>query len=217
MRKRIIQTVNAEVIAFWRSRLAALGEKLAKNRDAADAWFWRVQSDILNYLLHRYGGEAKTASPSTGQGAAMGPVEPANPVPLEFQPSGSFGSAASKGRMPRASGAIRPALENIARGNEERYVMFKRTEEEMAEAMRIHSKERQKWKQSTQVKEWRQWLEEERTKFRLLEEVEEAKIANEGMSEDELFELLSQIVHAEEPPKEGGGHEDTPPVNGTGD
>jgi hypothetical protein len=208
MSKRIKQPVNAEVIAFWRTRLAALGEKLAKNRGAADAWFWRVQSDILNYLLHRYGGEAKTALPSSGQGAAMEPVGTANPVPLEFQPSGSFGSAAGAGKMPRASGAIRPVLESIAQGNEERYVVFKRAEEEMAEALLAQSEE---------LREWMKSMVEHGIEHGLLEVVEEAKIANEGMSEDEIVEMLSKIINMDEPPRDADGDENQPPVTGNGE
>ena len=207
MRKRIKQNVNAEVIAFWRSRLSALGEKLAKNRHAADAWFWRVQSDILNYLLHRYGGDPRTPAPSPGPGAAIEPMA-AKPVPLEFQPSGSFGSAGGVGKMPRASGAIRPMLENIARGNAERYVVFKRAEEEMEAALRT---------QSENLREWMKTMMQHGIEHGLLEVVEEAKIANEGMSEDEIVEMLSKIINMDEPPADGGGREETPPVNGSGD
>jgi hypothetical protein len=202
MRRRAKQTIDAEVLASWRGRFALLGERLAQNPTSELAWFWRVQWDILNYLLHRYGGDEKQAGPgSTGQGSFVGLASAENPVLLENRPSGAFAAYTGEGKMPRASGQIRPILEKIVQGNQERHELLRRLREEMAEAKRL---------QRQQNREWTEWVKEYLREYDLLDA--KAQPASEQLSDDEIVDILSKMIAMEEPGDEDG-KTDLPPID----
>ena len=47
--------VRAQVVASWQARLATLSRNLSEAPAAQDAWIWKVQCHIFEYLLRRYG------------------------------------------------------------------------------------------------------------------------------------------------------------------
>jgi hypothetical protein len=124
-RRRRAPDVRAEVLDFWRGRFALLGEKLAKSPDAGEAWFWRIEWNILNYLLHRYGGDEKqqrrAAAAKSEEKEAADASETPRHVALGVMPSGSFARMSGEGKKPRASREIGPLLGNISLRNLDRY------------------------------------------------------------------------------------------------
>ena len=192
MRQRIKQAVDAEVLVFWRAQFALVGEKLAQNPLSESAWFWRVQWDILNYLLHRYGGDEKRAAmPSSEQIAFARVAGGTGPAKLELKPSGSFASFAGMGKQPRASGNLRPFLENIVRANQERHKTLQRLREEMAQARQ---------EQRKLNREWTEWVKEFYAIYGLLEgEFEAPEPASDELSDDEIVEMLSKMLEIDDP------------------
>jgi hypothetical protein len=188
MRRRVQKTIDAEVLALWRARFAMLGEKLAQSPSSESAWFWRIQWDILNYLLHRYGGDKKQAEPGIVTASAVGAVAAAeNSAVLENTPSGAFTAYAGLGKMPRASGQIRPILEKIVQGNQERYELLSRLRKEMLEAARSLS---------NQVQEWPDWAKAYLSELEFLKEAEKAE--KQQLTDDEIVEMLSKMMEMEE-------------------
>ncbi len=138
MKRKLKQPVRAEVLALWRARLLAVGRKLSADAAADDAWFWRIQFEILNYLLHRYAGDETKSLPISPEPIASAQApETSKPAPLEVQPSGSFAVYSGAGKMPRVSREIRPLLENIVNGNRERHELLRQIRDELAEANRL--------------------------------------------------------------------------------
>src|ERR1700760_3291406 len=112
MTRYLTQPVPPDVIIFWRGRFALLTDRLQSPSSAEHAWFWRVQWDILNYLLHRYAGEEFKTPPTP----ALAPI-PAQPLgdsfsdspeaPEEFFSERTF---TGPGKPPRARSLLRPLL-----------------------------------------------------------------------------------------------------------
>jgi hypothetical protein len=186
MRRRVKKDVDAEVLAIWRARFALVGEKLAANPSSESAWFWRVQWDILNYLLHRYGGDEKQSQPALAQAVIGTAVAAPNPTVFENQPSGAFAAYAGLGKMPRASGQMRPILGKIVQKNRERYELLNRLRDEMLEATR---------RLSDQTREWPKWAKDYLAKYSFLEET---AIEPPELTDDEIVEMLSKMIDMDE-------------------
>ena len=135
-RRRRTQTVSRELLESWRQRSDRLGEKLAESPGAREAWFWKIEWDILNYLLHRYGGDTKRVLPKSGERTEAAKGLGMRHSALNFLPSGSFARRGEEGRMPRRSGDIGSTLRNIARENRERHEWLRQLYKEEAELRR---------------------------------------------------------------------------------
>jgi hypothetical protein len=137
MQRVSAKPVDAEVVAFWRTRLSALRRRLSETPEAGDAWFWEVQCQIIQFLLRRHGGEEIQGPTEVLEeiAAAEWPPVP-GPVPLEVRPSGSFGGSGDLGKSPRVSSQIRKTLATIVEANQERHRELQRLREEMIAAMR---------------------------------------------------------------------------------
>jgi hypothetical protein len=131
------QPVRAEVIALWRTRFAAVRQKLSETPTADHVWYWQVQERILGFLLRRYTVD-KNKSSHVALETPSPPQVPVAPSPavLEVTPSGSFIGAAGDGKMPRLCGAIRPALHDIVAGNQNRYQRLKSQHEQAIRSSR---------------------------------------------------------------------------------
>jgi hypothetical protein len=137
MMRRREQTVETSVLAFWRARLATLQGKLAETPGAGDAWFWKVQCHVIQYLIQRYDDD-KLQMPANSRQQTVPAQSPqiSSALPLEVKPSHSFSDAAGMGKMPRSSGEIRRVLSKIIHINQPRYKLLQRLGAEMADAMR---------------------------------------------------------------------------------
>jgi hypothetical protein len=132
MRRRRENVVSAEVLAQWRGRLGVLRQRLADSPGADDAWFWRIQFDLIWFLLERYDPEGLR---KLGDGAAeVLPVEGvkvAGPAMLGVTPVGALRKGGA-GKGPRVSKEIGPALARISDSNRERYEEARKVREELA-------------------------------------------------------------------------------------
>lgn len=184
MRRRTKQSIDAEVLSLWRARFALLGEKLAQNSSSEYAWFWRVQWDILNYLLHRYGGDTKQTEPGLAAASTVAALATAeNPTMLRSQPSGSFAAYAGFGKMPRASGQIRPILQKIVEGNQERYELLEQLRKEMVKAQALFR---------LKNLEWVEWAKEYLAAYELLGQRSEP--LPEQLTDEEIVDILCEMM-----------------------
>jgi hypothetical protein len=137
MKRRREQPVSATVLALWRERFTALRARLLETPNAGDAWFWKVQCHIIQYLLERHGGgEMKMSANSAKQIAPARSLQVSSVATLEVKPSNSFTDPSGIGKPPRVSGQIRPILSNIVQVNQRRYQLLQLLREEMIDALR---------------------------------------------------------------------------------
>jgi hypothetical protein len=142
MDRRRKHPIDAELLASWQARLILLRRRLAESPQAADAWFWKIQTEIIDYLLDRY-CDKKTASQAVARVPIASPdlSRGLNPTRAEVNPSGSFPQASDSGKMPRSSGKIAPILQNIAQANLPRHEQLQRLDAQAKEALRLEGQD----------------------------------------------------------------------------
>jgi len=171
-----------------------LFHKLSETPAANDAWFWKVQCHIFQYLISRY-GESEMKNPQDPQQQIEHSELPhgSNPVSLGVKPSNSFTAFLGAGKMPRASRQIGPALRGIVQVNQDRYQILQRFGEELAETQRIEqttSRDLMLQYRLDQLRRnlMRKYVQDLREKLNL----HEAQIVE--ASDDEIKELFSKLL-----------------------
>ncbi len=116
-------------------------QRLHDTPAAADAWFWKIQCDIIDFLLNRYSetNVRPTANPAASIAADL--AKTLAPAPVESSRSDSFPDSADVSKMPRKSEKIAPLLQKISQANQDRYELAHRLEAEAKEALRLQIKE----------------------------------------------------------------------------
>ena len=192
MKRHRKQPIPAEVIVFWRTRYAALHQRLIETPGAQDAWFWQIQCEIFAYFLNRYSDGIQPIPP--GQTPPTELFKGSSPAPLEVKPSNSFNAPAGAGKLPRTFGKIRLMLANIIQVNQERYELHQRLRSEMMELMRI---ERQRIRDA---------IRRDLPFADLYKPKPAPKPDIEVLSDDEAVNLLSEMLLTNSPPEEVGDH-----------
>jgi hypothetical protein len=193
MKPRSVQVASGDVVAFWRDRFSYLCDKLTNGPDEEDAWFWRVQWDILNYLLHRYAGEELRSLPGEKRDIPFARVAQGKTFPGdEAQISGQGLRFRGSAKPPRDSVAIRSSLRNIVDGNRERHALLERLRAELR---------KEKTLQRELNREAIGWMKEYLRIYGMLPE-DEKPMAPEQLSEDEIVDMLSELINMDRPPEE---------------
>jgi hypothetical protein len=195
MKPRSGQVVKGDVIAFWRDRFSYLRDRLVSEPHGEDAWFWWVQWDILNYLLHRYTGEELQPPPGERKHVPFARVAEGTQFRLD-EPEVASQSLRFRGsaKPPRNSSAIGPLLRNIVDGNRDRHSVLEHLRDELA-------------KEKILQRELNQaaigWMMEYRRIYGLSWEPEgQEPPAREQLSEDQIVEMLSELIGMDRPPEE---------------
>jgi hypothetical protein len=185
-----LQPVSGDVVVFWRGRLSLLGEKLKQNPASESAWFWQVQWDILNHLLHRYAGDEMRESPVLVDAVPFARVaSQKGDTRREAAPAVEVSRATAGKKSLRDPAVRRSMLAEITGENQDRYEQQRRLDYEIAEALRA---EREKQRE-------RAWL--MRALCDVLDAIGVANQLSGQMSNEEMFRVLSKIIVMDEPPQ----------------
>jgi hypothetical protein len=200
MRQRAKEQITADLLIFWRARFAVLLDKLRAHPSSGDAWFWRMQCEILNYLLHRYAGDAKQPLPEPALDipfarlVAAQKSEPISSPPVASRAWPKPPDGAAEGKLPRASVQLRAALHDIAQGNQDRHTDIHRHRELLAE---------EKLLRRQQNREAIEWMKAYQEMFGLdLDQEDENPPPPEQLTEDEIVDALADIINMDQPPEQ---------------
>jgi hypothetical protein len=201
MRARTQQVVAGHVLVFWRDRFAYLREKLTRDPHDENSWFWRVQWDILNYLLHRYAGEELQMPPLGEVDAPFAQLaERGRQCEKQSELTGPALRYRGSAKPPRDSSAIRSFLTSIVDGNQERHTVLQHLRDELA---------KEKILQRSLNREVIGWMKEYRRIYGAYPETpDETPSAPEQLTEDEIVEALSELINLDRPPEESEGSDD---------
>jgi hypothetical protein len=158
-----------------------------------------MQCEILNYLLHRYAGDAKQPLPEPALDipfarlAAAQKSEPISSPPVASRAWPKPPAGAAEGKLPRASVQLRAALHDIAQGNQDRHTDLHRHRELLAE---------EKLLQRQLNREAIEWMKAYAEIFGLYLGEEDESAPPEQLTEDEIVEALAEIINMDQPPEQ---------------
>ena len=142
MRRRREPSVDAEVLAFWRARSLLLDGLLTQSPACDQSWFWRIQRDIVHYLLDRYAGRSPDPAPTPEELTRITDLfDGLTPANLEVRSAALLSVETGSGKSPRPVSDMRPVLAQIASGNRERYLEIEETRE-FQQRRRLETKKR---------------------------------------------------------------------------